>query len=315
LCGGEALDATLAGDLVRRADHVWNVYGPAEATVWSACAPVLAGVPVTIGRPIANTQLYVLDDDLEPAPVGVAGQLYIGGAGLASGYLGRPALTAERFWPDPFGRGRLYRTGDMARWRPDGALEFLGRMDRQVKVRGHRIELGEIENLLCAHPAVLAAAVTARGDGKQLVAYVVIDQADRADTPDDDAIPTSQLRAFLGRALPDYLLPDAFVRLPALPLTPSGKVDRQALPPPEPQNGQPTGPAGPTGPTGPQSASGEPQTRTERLLAGIWRSVLDLPHVDADDNFFEIGGHSLARAWMRWPQRACGRSPASRAAR
>ena len=284
LCGGEALDAGLANRLARRADHVWNVYGPTETTVWSTYAPVAAGAPVTIGRPIANTRLHVLDADLEPAPVGIAGELYIGGAGLARGYVGRSALTAQRFVPDPFATNgeRLYRTGDLVRRRPDGTLEFLGRLDHQVKVRGYRVELGEIESALTAHPAVRAAAVTVRGDA-QLVAYIVPTD----DAPDPRPL-SSELRAFLCRSLPDYMVPNIFVGMAALPLSPSGKVDRRALREPDPSIDHAPDRARP------RQAVGEPRTGTEQLLAEIWGKVLGLPRVYADDNFFEIGGHSLA---------------------
>jgi acyl carrier protein len=240
------------------------------------------GDSVPIGRPIANTRVYVLDGHMAPVPVGVPGELYLGGAGLARGYLGRPGLTAERFAPDPFGPafggelgGRLYRTGDRARWRADGALEFLGRMDDQIKVRGHRVEPGEVEASLCEHPRVRAAAVVAREDipgEKRLVAYLV---------PEEPAPEVSELRAFLHQRLPDFMVPSAFVVLEKLPLSPNGKVDRLLLPLP----------------VGDTSDSVEafvaPRGPIEELLAGIWATVLRVDRVGIHDNFFELGGHSL----------------------
>ena len=217
-----------------RGRQLWNLYGPTETTIWSSVWQVEAGdMPISIGKPIANTRLFILDKRLRAVPVGVIGELYIGGIGLARGYLGRPALTAERFIPDPFGPtagGRLYRTGDLARWRPDGTLECLGRVDHQVKMRGFRVELGEIEAALARHPGVREAVVTARPDPTgemSLAAYFV---PRHGESPADSA----ELRRWLGGVVPDHMVPPAFVRLEALPLTPNGKVDRQALPDPGP---------------------------------------------------------------------------------
>jgi hypothetical protein len=234
LCGGEALPAELASALRSRVGALWNVYGPTETTIWSTAEAVrgdsagaVGGGHVPVGRPVANTRVYVLDAAGEPVPVGVAGELYIGGAGVVRGYLGRPEQTAERFVADAYGGepgARLYRTGDLARWRPDGTIEFLGRTDFQVKVRGFRIEPGEIEARLAEHPRVREAVVLAREDvpgDVRLVAYVV---------GDADA---ESLRAHLSTALPEYMVPAAYVRLEALPLTPNGKLDRKALPAPE----------------------------------------------------------------------------------
>ena len=211
LCGGEALPRTLADRLIDKGAALWNLYGPTETTVWSSACRVEAGeTPISIGRPIANTQLYVLDQRLRAVPVGVIGELYIGGAGLARGYRDRPGLTAERFLPDPFGDspgGRLYRTGDLARWRPDGSLECLGRVDHQVKIRGFRVELGEIEAALVRHESVREAVVAGRPDATgemSLAAYVV-----PRDGP--DPIAPADLRRWLVDLVPEYMVPTAFV--------------------------------------------------------------------------------------------------------
>jgi amino acid adenylation domain-containing protein len=280
LCGGETLPADLARDLSTGGAQVWNLYGPTETTIWSSVAEIDAAAPVvTIGRPLANTQAYILDAHLQLVPLGAAGELYLGGAGLARGYLHQPALTAATFIPHPFGAdagARLYRTGDMARYLPDGRIEYLGRVDSQVKVRGHRIELGEIEAALGRVAAVQEAVVVARAEGaenKYLVAYVV---ADGEQPPS-----VSELRAELQTSLPDYMIPSAFVFLDALPLTPNGKVDRNALPAPD--DARPAL----------QAAYVAPRTEVERVLAGIWQEVLGVGQVGADDNFFDLGGHSL----------------------
>ncbi|HEX7184093.1 MAG TPA: amino acid adenylation domain-containing protein, partial [Thermoanaerobaculia bacterium] len=282
LCGGEALPRDLASALRERAGELWNLYGPTETTVWSAAASLArdeAG-PVPIGRPIANTRIYLLDRNLQPAPPSAAGRLHIGGAGVARGYLGRPDLTAERFVPDPIPllRGgeagaRLYDTGDLARLRPDGTLEFLGRVDHQVKVRGFRIELGEIEAALARHPAVAQTVVLARtdrGSDPRLVAYLAATVPGEAPKPEE-------LRTFLREGLPEYMLPAAFVALDAFPLTPNGKVDRKALPAPEI-----------TSPAREYVAPGSP---VEEAMAALWAEVLGLERVGANDNFFELGGH------------------------
>ncbi|MCL5996905.1 MAG: amino acid adenylation domain-containing protein, partial [Chloroflexi bacterium] len=282
-CGGEALTADLQERLYATLPvELHNLYGPTEASIdatfWS-CRMSDRQPIVPIGRPIANMQAYVLDHILQPLPVGVPGELYIGGVGLARGYLHRPELTAERFLPNPYGgkaNEKLYRTGDRVRWRADGTLEFLGRSDHQVKVRGFRIELGEVEMSLSRHPDVREVAVVVREDipgDKQLVAYLV--PAHAGQTP-----PVSELRGFLKARLPDYMVPSAFVTLEALPLTPNGKLDRRALPAPDEI-------------AAPGEAYVPPHTPTEELLAGIWSQVLHRVKVSVTVNFFEMGGHSL----------------------
>ncbi|HYR11430.1 MAG TPA: amino acid adenylation domain-containing protein, partial [Longimicrobium sp.] len=278
LSGGEALPAELAARLRERVGALWNVYGPTETTIWSTAQHLGAGPDVgrghvSIGAPVANTRVYVLDRYLSPVPAGVPGELYIGGGGVARGYLGRPGLSAEKFVPDPFAAepgARLYRTGDLARWRPDGTLEFLGRNDHQVKVRGFRIELGEIEAALRGHEEVADCVVMAREDvpGEQrLVAYLVGEAQAEA------------LRGHLRQSLPEYMVPSAFVFLDALPLTPNGKLDRKALPAPE------------------YAADSDryvaPRTPAEEVLAGIWAEVLRLERVGVTESFFALGGHSL----------------------
>ncbi|HEY0639758.1 MAG TPA: amino acid adenylation domain-containing protein, partial [Pseudonocardiaceae bacterium] len=257
-----------------------NHYGPTEThavTAYRVPDPPDAREPLPpIGRPIANTRVYLLDRAGQPVPVGVPGELYVGGAGLARGYLGRPGWTAERFVPDPFGDrpgGRLYRTGDLARYRPDGTLEFRGRADAQLKVRGHRVEPGEIEAVLEEHPAVTGAAVGVHGEGprRRLVGYVV-GAADLGQLRE-------YLREYLRDRLPDYLVPADLVVLDALPLSRNGKLDRAALPAP--------------GRAGPPGTGREPSTPAERAVARVWRQVLEVDRVDADDDFFELGGHSL----------------------
>jgi amino acid adenylation domain-containing protein len=278
MSGGEALPATLAAELLARCTEVWDLYGPTETTICSAAAPVRAGVPLWLGNLIANTRLYLLDSHLMPVPIGVPGELYIGGTGLARGYLGRPRLTADRFVPDPFTQApgaRMYRTGDLMRRRPDGGLEFLGRTDHQVKLRGFRIELGEIEAVLTRHPAVHQVAVLAREDrpgDKRLVAYVL--------PAAGEAPAIGELRDHLRRKLPDYMVPSAFVLLSRFPHTSSGKVDRSALPAPDHQ---------------PHAASTyvAPRSALERLLAGICTEVLGIERMGANDDFFALGGHSL----------------------
>jgi amino acid adenylation domain-containing protein len=284
LCGGEALPRDVADRLLPLGRALWNLYGPTETTVWSSAAKVEPGEgPVTIGRPILNTQTYVLDARLRPVPIGLTGELYIGGAGLARGYLGRPGLTGERFVPDPYGPApgaRLYRTGDLARWRPDGTLECLGRVDHQVKIRGFRVEPGEVEAALVRHPAVSQAAVVARRDASgedALVAFVVPAPGSGADAG------AAALRPWLAERLPEYMVPSAFVRLDALPLTPNGKVDRNALP--DVSNDQGGGASG--------ALSVPPRGPIEEDVARTWGELLGRDWVGVHDNFFDLGGHSL----------------------
>jgi amino acid adenylation domain-containing protein len=287
-CGGEALDRDLANRLLEKGAALWNLYGPTETTIWSASHRVECGSmgAVPIGRPIANTQIFLLDRNLRPVPVGVPGELHIGGDGLARGYLNRPELTAEKFIPNPFREDRaalIYKTGDWARYRPDGVIECLGRNDDQVKVRGFRIELGEIEAVLGRHPAVQRAVVVAREDGpgeKRLVAYIVANNGPngsaKVEPPSIDA-----LRNFLREKLPPHMVPPFFVFLEKLPLTPNGKIDRRALP--SPDLAQSEGAHGFVAPRDP----------IEQSLAQIWSKVLHVKKIGIHDNFFDLGGHSL----------------------
>ncbi|HEY9618636.1 MAG TPA: amino acid adenylation domain-containing protein [Microcoleaceae cyanobacterium] len=296
LCGGEAMSRKLADQLLERGGSLWNMYGPTETTVWSAACEIRPGTgAIPVAGPIANTQIYVLAESsypaagsVHPVPVGIPGEVHIGGDGLARGYLNRPELTKSRFIPDPFSdrpEARLYKTGDLARFRPDGSLEFLGRIDHQVKVRGFRIELGEIEAVLSRYPLIKQGVVVVREDipgDQRLVAYF---------TTKGDTIPAVQaIRQFLKEQLPDYMVPSTFVRLEALPLTPNGKVDRRALPTPD---------------TALVADASEtfvaPRDHIEQQLAEIWQEVLQVPEIGIHDNFFELGGHSLSavRVWAK----------------
>ncbi|HVF59871.1 MAG TPA: amino acid adenylation domain-containing protein [Thermoanaerobaculia bacterium] len=281
VCSGEALPRDLAADFFERLGApLYNLYGPTEAavdvTAWT-CEPALQGA-VPIGRPVANVAIHLLDAHLQQVPVGVPGELYIGGVQLARGYWRRPALTAERFVPDPHAAGgRLYRTGDLARYLPDGAIDFLGRIDHQVKIRGVRIELGEIEAALARHPDVAEAVIQVSGQGedRRLVAYVVARSGE----------PTlTDLRRFLSAILPEPMLPGAMVRLEALPLSPNGKIDRKALP--EPEASRPRL----------EREFVAPASTLERDLAALWLTALPVDRVGVHDNFFELGGNSLMGA-------------------
>lgn len=286
---GEPLPNRLAQQIYEQNNQVkmvYNLYGPSEDTTYSTYTLVPKGSqkPVHIGRPIANSQVYLLDKYLQPVPQGVPGEIYLGGEGLARGYLNRPELTTEKFIPNPFSAGpgsRLYRTGDLARYLPDGNLEYLGRIDHQVKVRGFRIELGEIEEVLNAHVSIREALVLAREDtpgDKRLVAYLVaVGQA--------GAVTSADLRAYLKARLPEYMIPSAFVSLEQFPLTPNGKIDRKALPAPEIGLNQEL-----------EQHYIEPRTPAEKVLASLFGEVLGLKRVGLEDNFFELGGHSLLAA-------------------
>lgn len=283
LCGGEPLPPDLARQLAARCAEVWNMYGPTETTVWSSMYRVAADAQdVLVGRPIDNTRFYLLDARGEPVPIGVTGELYIGGAGVADGYVNRPELTAERFVADRFGGGegaRLYRTGDLARYRADGNVQLLGRVDQQVKLRGFRIELGEVEAVLLEHPDVRAAVVVldAHAGDPRLVAYTI----PRAGLPSDARPGAGELRDFLRERLPYYMLPAAVVWLDAFPLTGSGKIDRKALPAPARTLDRP-----------PQNAAA-PHGELEIVMARIWAELLDVEDIQAFDTFFDLGGHSL----------------------
>ncbi|MUG94289.1 amino acid adenylation domain-containing protein [Scytonema sp. UIC 10036] len=288
LCGGEALPKDLAEQLRGVSAGVWNLYGPTETTIWSSVYQLESEQSViSIGRAIANTQFYILDSHLQPVPIGVPGELHIGGAGLARGYFNRPELTQEKFIPNPFSKSRgaeeqgsrggerLYKTGDLARYLPDGNIEYLGRIDNQVKIRGFRIELGEVEAVLSQHEDVQVCCAIVREDNpgdRRLVAYIV--------PPPEQTPKISQIREFLSAKLPEYMVPSAIVILESLPLTPNGKVNRRALPAPD--------------------ISSEfsdryvaPRTPVEEILSLIWTQVLKVERVGIHDRFFELGGHSL----------------------
>ncbi len=285
LCGGEALSQTLAKELLIKSSELWNMYGPTETTVWSMIEKIETEKNITIGRPINNTQIYILDNHLQPVPVGIPGELYIGGDGLARGYVNRPDLTEERFINSPFFQGgsreqgvreKIYKTGDLAKYLPNGKIEYIGRSDYQVKIRGFRIELGEIESQLNQYIGIKNAVVIAKKEASginRLVAYYVPKQ--------DSDVTDKNLREFVKKKLPDYMIPSAFVALEEFPLTPNGKINRKALPEldefvlSDNDNFVP------------------PQTETEQAIAAIWSEVLGLNSVSINSNFFELGGHSL----------------------
>jgi amino acid adenylation domain-containing protein len=276
LCGGEKMPRDLADKLLALEVELWNVYGPTETTIWSTVQRVLPGRgPVSIGAPIANTTTFILDANQQPLPVGVPGELYIGGVGLANGYRDQPELTAQKFvYPKVANGERLYRTGDYAAYRADGSIECRGRADHQVKVRGFRIELEEVENAICKHPAVAAVAVRVWPDalgGNRLAAYVVAKHGSHA--------PATELRVFLRTYLPDYMIPSDVIELAAIPLTSNGKTDRNALPAIDPRTLR--------------TIAALPSTDVELKLAKIWAEVLGVDAVGLEDNFFDLGGHSL----------------------
>ena len=280
LCGGEALTSAMSSQLRPKVGSLWNLYGPTETTVWSCAREVrsiaLNGPAVEpIGRPIANTYVYVLDGDRNPVPKGVIGELYIGGVGVARGYLNRPDLTQERFFPNPFSAARMYRTGDLVRWRPDGILEYLGRNDQQVKIRGFRVELGDVEAALARLESIKQCAVIGNSQGSgdlHLVAYVVA-------RPGCD-LSSASLRRSLSKALPGYMVPSVFVSVAALPRLPNGKIDRAALPTTRPH-------------TISSRTYEAPVGFIEQTLAAIWEEALQVDLVGRHDNFFELGGHSI----------------------
>jgi acyl-coenzyme A synthetase/AMP-(fatty) acid ligase/acyl carrier protein len=282
MIGGEAFPTVLAQRLQAMVGgQVLNMYGPTETTIWSTTHQL--GAPqklISIGRPIANTTIYLLDAHMQPVPLGLPGELYIGGAGVVRGYWNRPDLTAERFVADPFSAlpgARLYKTGDQARYLPDGTLEFLGRNDFQVKLRGYRIELGEIEAALDAQAAIQKSVVIAREDvpgDKRLVAYVLL----AADVPYDEGL----IREALKGQMPEFMVPAHIVVLPSFPLTPNKKIDRKALPKPDAF----------TLPTSTESFA-PPESSLEQQIAAIWQELLGLSSVGLNDNFFELGGHSI----------------------
>jgi len=277
LCGGETMPPELAREMIPRCATLWNLYGPTETTIWSTVSRVRSvDNRIPIGRPIANTQVYIVDDQLRQLPTGATGELLIGGEGLARGYLNQPALTAERFIPNPFNpdpTSRLYKTGDLCCFRRNGAIEYLGRNDDQVKIRGYRIELGDIEAALESHPRVKQAAakvVEAPHREKSIVGYVVA-----------PGVEMYELRTYLTERLPRYMLPSSFVKLAELPLTPNRKVDRNALPMPQGAN------------TLADDHHLSPREGLEKRLAEFVANLLGLEGVGANDNFFLIGGNSL----------------------
>lgn len=279
---GEALPRELANQLLPQGSELWNLYGPTETTIWATGCQVTTGdKAIGIGRPIANTQTYILDSHLQPVPIGISGELYIGGAGLARGYLNRPDLTTERFIPNPFdsdSASHLYKTGDLARYLPNGEIEYLGRIDYQVKVRGFRIELGEIETAIAQYHTVKEAVVIVREDilsESTLVGYFVSE-------PDQDQLQlTTELRRFLKERLPEFMVPSILMALETMPLTPNGKVDRKALPKPDTSRPEL------------QANYVAPRSPLEQQIADIWAQVLNLHRVGIHDNFFELGGYSL----------------------
>jgi len=276
LCGGEALPRELADRLLAGSGELWNMYGPTETTIWSSCARIRPGnAPIGVGGPIANTQFYVLDAQDQPLPFGIPGQLHIGGEGVARGYYQRAELSAQKFLANPFTSGRMYRSGDLARWLPDGGLQVLGRIDHQVKLRGFRIELGEIESILARKAQLSQAAVILREDvpgAPRLVAYFV-DSPGTATSPD-------VLRALLAEEMPDYMIPSAWVKLDALPLTPNGKLDRAALPVPDSTRMLRHEYVAPTSPT-------------EVALTRIFGEVLHLQDVGVTADLLKLGADSI----------------------
>ena len=276
LCGGEAFPESLKLSLLKDSQEIWNMFGPTETTIWSMISRVEKNRSVNIGKPIANTQVYILDNNLKILPIGVAGELFIGGDGLSRGYLNREELTKEKFVTNPHTGERMYRTGDLARWLPDGNIEYLGRIDAQVKIRGFRIECGEIENALLQHENIKESLVVPyKEEGKEniLVAYIVLRNTENCPG-------SSDLRETLKKQLPDYMIPSFFINLDSIPLTPNGKIDRRALPKPDKALGG-------------SKEYVAPQNETEEKLVKIWSEILKVEKIGIYDNFFELGGHSL----------------------
>lgn len=284
LCGGEAMPKELAYDLIRKCKELWNMYGPTETTIWSTVEKVVINDNdktgyINLGKPIDNTLIYVLNSEFQPVPIGFPGELFIGGDGLAKGYFNLPEMTNDKFLPDPFSKvtgARMYRTGDLVQQTEEGKLEFLNRVDSQVKIRGFRIELGEIESALTQWKTIKDNVVIVREDtpgDKKLVAYII--KKDQGETD------LAELRQFLKTKIPEYMVPTAFVFIEQFPLTPNGKIDRKVLPSPQE--------------VAPQEAKAyaEPKTEIEKKLAKIWEDVLKVPRIGIDENFFEIGGHSM----------------------
>jgi len=277
LCGGEALPADLVPELLPRVGQMWNMYGPTETTVWSTCYRITADdETILIGKPIGNTQCYVLDKYGQPVPIGVPGELYIGGDGVTLGYLKQEALTAEQYVTNPqTPEKKMYNTGDLVRWRESGDLEYLKRIDNQVKIRGFRIELGEIESVLGKHDSVSEVVAVVRelqaGDQRLIVYVVLIDGSEMTAT---------EMRNFLRQKLPNYMLPQHFVELDTMPLTPNGKINHKALSQASYNFGQ-------------QDRSKPPGTDIEKAIGVIWCELLQIEKVSIDDNFFDLGGHSL----------------------
>lgn len=286
LCGGEALPRELAAELLDKCDSLWNMYGPTETTVWSTRTKIESADKINIGRPISNTQILILDKEGQPVPIGVGGELHIGGAGLARSYLNRPELTSEKFIRNPFGNvdeDRMYKTGDLARWLPDGNIEFLGRIDYQVKIRGFRVELGEIEAVLERHLDVEHALLVARDDTPlmtQLAAYIIPRDKEKQPEMLQTTLSSKILRSYLRQYLPDYMVPASFTFLESLPLQANGKINRRALPAPSEERQAEEPPAAPS-------------NELEERIARTWKAALKIETVGVQDNFFDLGGHSL----------------------
>lgn len=288
LCGGEALSQDLAEQILNRVDELWNMYGPTETTIWSSCSKVINGEPIHLGRPIANTQFYIVDKDLNFCPPGVPGELLIGGAGLSVGYLNKEELTKEKFIPNPFdkeNKTRVYRTGDLVKLNPKLQIEFLGRIDNQVKIRGYRIELDEIENVIRKVEGVKDCAVIVKeiNNDKKIVAYYT---NSNKSTGEDLSSFINSIREIAIRNLPDYMIPSLIIPIEDLPLTPNNKIDKKALAAKE------------ITAVVSHTSNSKPENETQKILLEIWETLLGIPGIGIDDNFFEIGGHSILAAQM-----------------